>query len=581
MQFYIKGDAAQANSERMGKPKIPSQKKAYNELNKRLAKYVARVQAIYDSLSDRVALNVETLDYDGSVPFSFGDYPETRELVKTIQSQFVSDIGNLIYRGTSDEWKRSNTMQDLLADKVLKYYDAEIHGEKRRVYYQDNNDALKAFQQRKDRGLNLSSKLWRQSEAYKTEMECAISTAIEKGTSAITLNKMLSRYLKDFPSMQRDYKDKFGSAADCHDCEYRSIRLARSEINMAYRTAEQKRWQQFDFIQGYEIKLSKAHKTDDVCDDLKGKYPKNFVWAGWHPNDMCYAVPIIASEDEYWGTERDFPYIVSLPNEFVEWTVKNKMRIDQAKNRGTLPYFIRDNKSLIANASTKRDVFAMTESIKKELRQNGFSNFDADKYNTSALKGFDVAAFDKRIEKLCDEHGILIDGKFINIYENGNATIRYVGDFGNEDFEITRSFIIEQNTGRVYVHHDLFYLPEQIQGKGFAKAVFKESYEQYKKCGIYGISLLANIDVGGYAWGRYGFSASTEELLSVVKTDKAMKFIKEWSARNSDKKRMPVRLIAEQPYGKKSLFGTHWHGWLNLDNSEECHWLEEYIGITN
>lgn len=369
MQFYIKGDAAQANSERMGKPKIPSQKKAYSELNKRLAKYVAKVQAIYDSLSDRVALNVETLDYDGSVPFSFGDYPETRELVKTIQSQFVSDIGSLIYRGTSDEWKRSNAMQDLLADKVLKYYDAEIHGEKRRVYYQDNNDALKAFQQRK-RGLNLSTKLWRQSEAYKKEMECAISTAIEKGTSAITLSKRLSQYLKDFPSMQRDYKEKFGIAADCNDCEYRSIRLARSEINMAYRTAEQKRWQQFDFIQGYEIKLSKAHKTDDVCDDLKGKYPKNFVWTGWHPNDMCYAIPIIISEEDYWNKNRSDEVVSDVPNGFKGYVMRNKEKIENADKKGTLPFFLRDNKERVKSIHTTIDAAL------KELLQKASHNGD-------------------------------------------------------------------------------------------------------------------------------------------------------------------------------------------------------------
>lgn len=339
----------------MGKPKIPSQKKAYNELNKRLAKYVAKVEAIYDAFNARIAQSVETLDYDGSVPFTFGDFPETRALVSTIQSQFVGDMSSLIYSGTSDEWKRSNAMQGLLATKVLKYYDAEIHGEKQRVYYQTNNDALKAFQQRKDNGLNLSAKLWLQSDAYKREMECAISTAIEKGTSAITLSKRLSQYLNDFPSMQRDYKEKFGTSADCHDCEYRSIRLARSEINMAYRAAEQKRWQQFDFIQGYEIKLNKAHKTNDVCDDLKGKYPKDFKWTGWHPNDMCYAIPIIMSEEEYWSDNRTEDVISDVPNGFKGYVMRSKEKIESASKRGTLPFFLRDNNDKVSSIQTTTD----------------------------------------------------------------------------------------------------------------------------------------------------------------------------------------------------------------------------------
>ena len=38
--------------------------------------------------------------------------------------------------------------------------------------------------------------------------------------------------------MKADYSKRFGMATNIYDCEYRSIRLARSEINMAYRNAE-------------------------------------------------------------------------------------------------------------------------------------------------------------------------------------------------------------------------------------------------------------------------------------------------------------------------------------------------------
>ena len=81
-------------------------------------------------------------------------------------------------------------------------------------------------------------------------LESALSTAIEKGMSAVTLSKRVSKYLRDFDSLKKDYKKRFGTATDIHDCEYRSARLARSEINMAYRNAEQLRWQQMDFILG-------------------------------------------------------------------------------------------------------------------------------------------------------------------------------------------------------------------------------------------------------------------------------------------------------------------------------------------
>lgn len=341
----------------MAKPKIPNQKSKYNALNKRLANYVALVRQIYDALNLEAAKMAEIVKYkDEGKEFHFKDYPELTERVKKLQNTFVSDISSVIYRGTSEEWKNSNLVQDLVADKVLKTYGAKINGRKYKIYYQTNSDALKAFQERKDRGLNLSQKIWDQSINYKTELEYAISSAIQKGTSAVTLSKRISKYLQDFKSLQKDYKEKYGKAVDCHDCEYRSIRLARSEINLAYRTAEQKRWEQMDFVVGQEVKLSNNHTCNgmpftDICDDLKGKYPKDFKFTGWHPMCRCYVIPILKTEDEFWDEDNKTSVnkIDDLPNNFKDWIVDNQERMDRAKAKGTLPYFVRDNLKKLNN----------------------------------------------------------------------------------------------------------------------------------------------------------------------------------------------------------------------------------------
>lgn len=340
----------------MAKPKIPNQKKKYQELNNRLNRYVALVERIYDTLNleaAKVALNTE-YDADSGTVFKFSDYPQLNKPVADLQAQFVDDIRSVIYRGTSDEWKNSNEVQDLMADKVLKAYTATIDKQKYKVLYQTNSDALKAFQSRKDKGFNVSTKLWQQSTIYKEELEAAISCAIQKGSSAVTLSKQISKYLLDFPSLQKDYKDKYGSAEHLKDCEYRSIRLARSEINMAYRAAENERWKQMDFVVGYEIKLSGSHHHHmphgDICDTLAGKYPKDFVWTGWHPNDLCYKVPILKTEEEFWAldgrseaTTESVNEVKDMPDSFKKWVLDNLQRIDDAKKRGTLPYFLKDN----------------------------------------------------------------------------------------------------------------------------------------------------------------------------------------------------------------------------------------------
>lgn len=354
----------------MTKPKTPNQKNKYGELSKRLARYVSLIQSVYETLNLEAAKLVENLGIDDAVeePFSFSHYPETQKKMAEIQKRFVEDIGAVIYRGTGDEWKNSNEVQDLLANNVLKAYEAVVDKEKYKVLYQTNSDALEAFQNRKDKGFNVSDKLWSQSSVYKKELEDAISCAIEKGMSAVTLSKRISKYLQDFPQLQKDYKEKFGIASKAMDCEYRSIRLAASEINMAYRAAENKRWEQMDFVVGYEIKLSGNHTLNgkpftDICDTLAGKYPKDFVWTGWHPLCRCYKIPILKTEEEFWSwdgrSEASTDSVNSVrdvPDQFKKWVLENSVRIEKANANGTLPYFLKDNKEIFQNISTEKSV---------------------------------------------------------------------------------------------------------------------------------------------------------------------------------------------------------------------------------
>lgn len=179
---------------------------------------------------------------------------------------------------------------------------------------------LKAFQQRKAGGMNLSQRVWNLSEQYKTELEMALSAAIEPGTSAMELAADIKTYLNEPDKMfrrfrykdeegnwQRKWKQKVTDAdGKVHFIDadpkayhpgrgvYRSSarnaqRLARTEINMAYRKAEQERWKSFDFVVGYEVKITQNGKhVEDICDCLKGKYRKDFKFMGWHPQCMCY-----------------------------------------------------------------------------------------------------------------------------------------------------------------------------------------------------------------------------------------------------------------------------------------------------
>lgn len=582
----------------MGKPRLPNQKKAYKELSKRLAGYMMRVRNIYDGLNEKAAMLVESVGYEGLAEFSFNDYPEIEREVKLLLSQFVGELQTLIYSGTSSEWKSSNTFQDAVANKALKYYRAQVHGDKFKHYYRDNGDQLKAFLQRQENGLNLSSKLWNQSKNYKEALEATISTAIEKGMSAVTLSKRLSKYLNDWPSLQADYQERYGKATNIYDCEYRSLRLARNEISMAYRSAEQARWQQFDFILGYKIKLSDSHPRYDICDDLAGDYPKDFKFRGWHPNCLCYTVPIVMSEDEYWSDNREnSPNMVTAPPEnFGKWVSENSERIDEARSRGTLPYWVMDNREFVKlsalayKESLKPSPFIMTDETVNKLAARNINISRVEIYNESTISGFDIDRFDSFMENVGDENKIFWKSKRITIFPNGNANLTYDGEYidskGNKQNPyLSRMFRMEDDKKVVY--HDVFNLPSELQSKGLSKSVFRELFKSYESMGIDRVEVLANMDVGGYCWGRYGFSAKTSEIKDLVQrrfsegviSQNDFEDVSEILKMSGPNIRMNE--IANLKCGKALLLSNKvkWRGFIDLHDKHQMYYLHDYIGL--
>jgi hypothetical protein len=106
----------------------------------------------------------------------------------------------------------------------------------------------------------------------------------------------------------------------------------------------------------------------DICDDLKGKYPKTFKFTGWHPLCRCHAVSILKTPEEFMrekeaimeGKEPDahsVNEVKDVPENFKKWVEDNKDRIAKAEKRGTLPYFIKDNRNTVDSAWRSAGIF--------------------------------------------------------------------------------------------------------------------------------------------------------------------------------------------------------------------------------
>lgn len=62
-----------------------------------------------------------------------------------------------------------------------------------------------------------------------------------------------------------------------------------------------------------------------------------------------------------------------------------------------------------------------------------------------------------------------------------------------------------KNGDRWEVHHDYWRLDEAVQGQGMATRINDAAFDLYRAWGVEDVSLMANIDVGGYAWAKQGF----------------------------------------------------------------------------
>lgn len=369
------------------------------ELFKRTEGYAANVREIYREAMLQLINLVKGTELEDGKPFSFSDYgygDEATAILRKMYSRTYQEIRG----GVEKEWMFSNSNNDELVKSV--FGENSIQDNHFTRYFQRNKEAMDAFFARKtgDEGLNLSQKVWKYTGQYKEELEKTLDLALGEGTGANQLATKIQEYLQDPDKFYRRFRVKTGEDEDgnpiygrkwkrrvfdkeidgykwvdddpkkyhpgggVYRSSYRNAqRLARTETNIAYRTADYERWQQLDFVVGVEIRLSKNHPKADICDDLAGKYPKDFKWTGWHPNCRCYLIPILAGQDDMGkmiekilaGEDDEViseQQINDYPQEFNSWIKSNKDRIDEAKAKGTLPYFIKDNKTAVEDVLT-------------------------------------------------------------------------------------------------------------------------------------------------------------------------------------------------------------------------------------
>lgn len=252
-------------------------------------------------------------------------------------------------------------------------------------------------------GLNLAQIVWNYCQQTKSEFEMAMSNTIadgiKKGSSAEEVGKSIRKYLNDPDMMYRRYHtikvQKNGKKKDVVTWRrrriidgkvrfieeslekvgmgvYRSarknaLRVARTEINSAYHKARNERWQNEPFVIGQYIHVSPQHNIDDICNDLEGRYPKDYVWISWHPQCICTSDPITIQGEE----KKEFykrlmagedmsnyvsPFaVLTMPEKYNQYIKDNSEAIVKAGMRGKLAWHLQDNTKYWAHLLSPSD----------------------------------------------------------------------------------------------------------------------------------------------------------------------------------------------------------------------------------
>lgn len=348
--------------------------KKYDEQHsKRLASIERKIKAAYKKAAEDASKLATAPHLSSKKTYKLDDYPQAKKQADRILEELQESVETIIVDGIESEWTLANNKNNELSQIVFGDNVGKLTDEQYQRYFSNNHEALQAFIARKQAGMNLSDRVWKYTGAFKDEIETAIDLGIRSGKSAAEISRDVRSYLQNPDKLFRRVKDEYGrlhlskAAKAYHPGTgvYRSSymnarRLAVTETNIAYRTADYIRQQQLDFIVGIRIVLSNNHNCKgvpagmffDICDSLQGNYPKDFKFTGWHPHCRCHVETILKTPEEL---EKDTERILAgrqttntsknkikdVPKAFKEWVKDNEDRILAAGDK--LPYFLRDN----------------------------------------------------------------------------------------------------------------------------------------------------------------------------------------------------------------------------------------------
>ena len=368
-------------------PKKLTSKQQKEQLNNLFAVYNKRLGRLYsDYVKKLTSLGYGEDVLEDDALFNFDNFPQLKARLNDIFNDYYQNSLLCYKSGITDGVAFAYIHDEMVIGGYSVLTDKAIRVARDTAAATFISNRLKT-----KNGLNLAQIIWNYCQQTKSEFEMAMSNTIadgiKKGSSAEEVGKSIRKYLNDPDMMYRRYHtikvQKNGKKKDVVTWRrrriidgkvrfveeplekvgmgvYRSarknaLRVARTEINSAYHKARNERWQNEPFVIGQYIHVSPQHNIDDICNDLEGRYPKDYVWISWHAQCICTSDPITIQGDE----KKEFykrlmagedmsnyvsPFaVLTMPEKYNQYIKDNSEAIVKAGMRGKLAWHLQDN----------------------------------------------------------------------------------------------------------------------------------------------------------------------------------------------------------------------------------------------
>ena len=380
-------------------PKKLTSKQQKEQLNNLFAVYNKRLGRLYsDYVKKLTSLGYGEDVLEDDALFNFDNFPQLKARLNDIFNDYYQNSLLCYKSGITDSVALAYNHDEMVIGGYSVLTDKAI-----RVARDTAAATFIANRLKTKNGLNLAQTVWNYCQQTKSEFEMAMSNTIadgiKKGSSAEEVGKSIRKYLNDPDMMYRRYHtikvQKNGKKKDVVTWRrrriidgkvrfieeplekvgmgvYRSarknaLRVARTEINSAYHKARNERWQKEPFVIGQYIHVSPQHNIDDICNDLEGRYPKDYVWISWHPQCICTSDPITIQGEE----KKEFykrlmagedmsnyvsPFaVLTMPEKYNQYIKDNSEAIVKAGMKGKLAWHLQDNTKYWAHLLSPSD----------------------------------------------------------------------------------------------------------------------------------------------------------------------------------------------------------------------------------